>query len=367
MTGEYQERCREVQSEMAAAGVDFLLVAPSSDLLYLAGVDLEPSDRLAALLLPASGEPIVVAPRLEAGKLGGAASFASLAIWEDTDDPIGLVASVIRAGGVAHPTIAVGEQTWAGVLLRLQPALSGASFVPAGRLTAAARVVKSPAELRRLREAAAKVDEVYAGLIARPLAGKTEAEVAAIIVELMRGVGLPKVSFVIVASGPHSASPHHAPGERRLESGDVVVVDFGGPHRHYQSDITRTFCVGEPSAEVARVHAAVGRAQEAALRAVKPGVTAGEVDAVARRFLAEDGLADHFIHRTGHGLGLDVHEEPYLVAGSREVLREGMVFSVEPGVYLPGRFGVRIEDIVEVTATGAARLNRVTRKLVAVH
>ncbi len=164
-------------------------------------------------------------------------------------------------------------------------------------------------------------------------------------------------AFAIVASGPNAASPHHEPTDRVLERGDTVVADFGGSIGGYFSDTTRTFSVGEPSAEVSAAHDALQRAQQAGLEAVRPGVTAEEIDGATRRVLADAGFAEWFIHRTGHGIGLEVHEEPYLVAGNPQPLQPGMVFSVEPGIYVPGRFGMRIEDIVVVTTAGGRRLN----------
>jgi Xaa-Pro aminopeptidase len=182
----------------------------------------------------------------------------------------------------------------------------------------------------------------------------------------MRRAGLEKVSFLIVGSGPNAALPHHEPGERLLQGGDLVVLDFGGTYRHYQSDMTRTVAIGEVPAEARRLHEEVRQAQELAYLAVRPGVAAQEVDLAARRHLMAAGLGDRFTHRTGHGLGLDVHEEPYIVQGSRLLLREGMVFSVEPGAYVPGEFGARVEDTVVVTAEGAERLNHSPRELLTV-
>lgn len=360
------ERCQAAQREMLARGVDFLLLAPSSDLLYLTGIADEPSERLMALLLPAEGEAQIIVPRLEAEKVGALVPFAALKVWEETEDPISLVRAAVESRGRPAPTIAVGDQTWALTLLRLQEALPRARYVPAGALLSSLRLIKSPAEVQLLREAARRADEAYVRLLAEPLLGLSEREVADIIGRHLRAAGLEKVSFVIVGSGPNGANPHHWGGERRLAAGDTVVLDFGGTYEHYQSDITRTICIGEAAPEVIEVHERVREAQEAAFQAVRPGATAGDVDATARAYLAAAGLGRFFTHRTGHGLGLDLHEEPYIVSGSDVVLREGMVFSIEPGVYLPGRFGVRVEDIVVVTASGAERLNNAPRDLAVV-
>jgi Xaa-Pro aminopeptidase len=363
LVGEHERRCLAAQLEMAGYGFDFLLVAPSSDLTYLTGVADEPSERLMMLVLRLTGQPALVVPRLEAEKVSSLVPFASLHVWEETESPFTLVASLLGEDGLARPTVAIDEHMWAGTLLGLQAVLPGANYRRANPLLSSLRVIKSRAEVELLRSAAAKADVAYGRLLREPLVGLAEVEVADLVGRHLRAAGLEKVSFVIVGSGPNGAKPHHWGGDRRLAVGDAVVLDFGGTYRHYQSDITRTVVVGAPATDLANVHRLVREAQEAAFQAVKPGVSAGQVDAAARQRLAAAGLGEYFIHRTGHGLGLDLHEEPYIVAGNDLPLREGMVFSLEPGVYLPGRFGVRVEDIVVVTATGAERLNNAPREL----
>lgn len=366
MAVEHERRCGEARRALLACGADFLLAAPSSDLLYLSGFAGEPSERLIALLLPAVGQPTLITPQFEAPRVAGAAPFATVLTWVDTDDPVSVVARRVRAAGKARPVIAVGEQTWAGTLLPLQAELPEASFITAHPLLTELRQIKSTGEIELLRAAAAMTDAAFAHLVEHPLAGKTEAAVAELLAAEMRRAGLEKVSFLIVASGPNAALPHHEPGERRLQPGDLVVLDFGGTYRHYQSDMTRTIAIGRARPAARRVHEQVRQAQELAYRAVRPGVAAEDVDSSARRHLTAAGLGERFTHRTGHGLGLDVHEEPYIVRGNHLPLREGMVFSVEPGAYLPGQFGARVEDIVVVTAEGAERLNHSPRELLAV-
>jgi D-alanyl-D-alanine dipeptidase len=193
--------------------------------------------------------------------------------------------------------------------------------------------------------------------------GMREEEVAAALADLLTEHGHDTAEFTIVASGPNGASPHHEPGSRSIRAGEEVVMDFGGTVGGYYSDMTRTVVVERPPRGFAQVYDAVREAQEAAFQAVRPGVAAEVVDAAAREVIAMAGYADRFVHRTGHGIGLEVHEDPYIVAGNRRVLQPGMCFSIEPGIYLDGRFGVRIEDIVTVTETGAQRLNRASRDL----
>ena len=225
-------------------------------------------------------------------------------------------------------------------------------------IMAGLRMIKDPAEIDALRAAGAAIDRVHAKVPEFLRPGRTEAEVAADITEAIVAEGHSGAAFVIVGSGPNGADPHHECSDRELQPGDVVVVDIGGPvEPGYNSDCTRTYSLGRPAAEIAEQYAVLQRAQAAAVAAVRPGVRAEEVDAAARDVLADAGLAEYFVHRTGHGIGLSVHEEPYIVAGNDLPLVEGMAFSVEPGIYLPGRWGARIEDIVIVTADGALSVN----------
>ncbi len=229
------------------------------------------------------------------------------------------------------------------------------------------RMVKDPAEVDALRKAGAAIDRVHARVPEFLAPGRTEADVAADIAEAIVAEGHSEVAFIIVGSGPHGADPHHECSDRELQAGDIVVVDIGGPYDPgYNSDSTRTYSLGEPDPEVARRYAVLQRAQRAAVEAVRPGVTAEQVDAAARDVLAAEGLAEAFVHRTGHGIGLSVHEEPYIVAGNSLPLQEGMAFSVEPGIYFAGQWGARIEDIVIVTADGALSVNNRPHDLVVV-
>jgi D-alanyl-D-alanine dipeptidase len=229
------------------------------------------------------------------------------------------------------------------------------------------RMIKDPAEIDALRKAGAAIDRVHARVPEFLVPGRSEADVAADINEAIVAEGHSEVAFVIVGSGPHGADPHHEVSDRELRAGDIVVVDIGGPYEPgYHSDCTRTYSLGEPSPKVAQQYSILQRAQRVAVQAVRPGVTAGQIDAVARDVLADAGLADYFVHRTGHGIGLSLHEEPYIVAGNDLPLAPGMAFSVEPGVYFPGRWGARIEDIVVVTSDGAEPLNRRPHELIVV-
>jgi D-alanyl-D-alanine dipeptidase len=278
--------------------------------------------------------------------------------WRDGEDPYRLVAGVLGAGRYA-----VTDQTWASHLLALEDATVDCRFVASGRVLPLLRAVKDADELALLRAAGASADAVFDEIVRQPFAGRRELEVAADLDRLLRGQGHERVDFTIVGSGPNAASPHHAAGERVISAGDAVVLDFGGVRQGYCSDITRTVFVGEPDQEQLRVYEVVRAAQQAAFESVRPGVAAQDVDRAARAVIEAAGYGDRFVHRTGHGIGMEVHEPPYIVEGNGTVLRAGMTFSDEPGIYLPGRFGVRIEDQVAVTAEGAERLNDASREL----
>jgi len=351
------ERCR-------ATGVAALLLAPGSDLSYLSGYRIFGSERLTCLVLTADGEATLVLPELEAPRAAVAAPDLTRRTWTETEDPYALVAALVRRSGA----LALSDQMWAAFVLGVQRAAPGRELRLASTVTRELRMRKDDAEQEALRAVSAAADRAYARMRERSFAGRAEREIAADLAELLRDEGHEEVLFTIVASGPNGASPHHATGDRRLAAGDVVVLDFGGTRAHYGSDITRTVHVGPAiDAEVRRVHDLVLRAQEAGYAAAREGATAASVDAAARQVIADGGHGERFIHRLGHGIGLDGHEHPYLVAGNADVLAPGMAFSIEPGIYLPGRFGVRIEDIALIGRDGRAEpLNHADRALAVV-
>lgn len=358
MTG---DRLGRVRALMDGRGIDCLFLPSGSDLRWLTGYRGLSLERPAVLVVPLAADPVLVVPALEAPAVPPGPF--DVRAWRDGEDPIPLVVRASRRPFVA----AIADDARAVLLLELFAQLTETTFVPASRVTAELRACKDPAELAALRAAAAAVDETIARLVAEvAFIGRTEREIARDAADLLVASGHDRPLFTIVASGPDGASPHHEPGRRVVEPGDAVVVDIGGERDGYCSDLTRTVVAGEPSPELVRIHGIVAAAQEAARRAVAPGVAAGDVDRAARAVIAEAGLGPRFIHRTGHGIGVDVHEEPFIVAGNETPLREGMVFSLEPGVYLPGAFGVRIEDIVAVTSDGSDLLTTSDRALLPV-
>lgn len=362
----YARRMAAATAAAATAGLSGLVITPGYDLRYLIGSRAQTFERLTALVLPADGTPTIVVPRLELAALAeSAAADLGLAVidWVDGDDPYRLVAEAL--GGTPAAT-AVTDAMPALHLIPLADTLGVAPVLATGVLRDL-RMTKDPSEIDALRNAGAAIDRVHARVPGFLAPGRTEADVAADIAEAIVAEGHSEVSFIIVGSGPHGADPHHECSQRLLRAGDIVVVDIGGAWEPgYHSDCTRTYSLGEPSAEVAQRYSVLQRAQRAAVQAVRPGVTAEQVDAAARDVLVQAGLGEFFVHRTGHGIGLSVHEEPYIVAGNAVPLTAGMAFSVEPGIYFPGYWGARIEDIVIVTADGADALNSRPHELVVV-
>lgn len=353
----YARRLAAAADGAGAAGLAGLVITPGYDLRYLIGSRAQTFERLTALVIPASGTPTIVVPKLELAALReSAAGDLGLTLWDwvDGESPYRLVAEAL---GGAPAAIAVTDSMPALHLLPLAERLGVVPVLATGVLSAL-RMVKDPSEVAALRTAGAAIDRVHAMVPTFLKPGRTEAQVAADITEAIVAEGHSEAAFVIVGSGPHGADPHHECSDRVLQAGDIVVVDIGGPvEPGYNSDCTRTYSLGEPAADIAEQYAVLQRAQAAAVQAVRPGATAESIDAAARDVLAAAGLAQYFVHRTGHGIGLSVHEEPYIVEGNDIPLAEGMAFSVEPGIYLPGRWGARIEDIVIVTADGAEAVN----------
>jgi Xaa-Pro aminopeptidase len=362
---DYQDRVRRAQAVMADHGVDALAIGVGSDLLYLAAYPAHTSERLTLLIVPKEGEPKIVVPQLEAPRLGPAGvPFAPVA-WEETADPSSIAADIIWETGAR--SVASGNELWASFLIKLQRHLPEVKWDIAGDIMRELRMCKDKAEVDLLREASHRTDDAWVDFTQTKIAGLTERQAAERLMGLMRDHGMESVAFCIAASGPNSASPHYNTADRVIQEGDAIVFDFGGRYQHYVSDITRTVHIGEPSDEYRKVYDVVLKANEAAFAAVRPGVACQEIDRAARKVITDAGYGEYFIHRVGHGLGLDVHEEPYMVEGNDLPLRVGMVFSDEPGIYIPGKFGVRIEDSVVCTETGGEKLNGAPRDLLVMH
>ena len=343
------------------AGLSGVLVTPGPDLLYLTGYAPFATERLTMLVLSDEREPALIVPVLERPDAESApgSSRLTLSDWADGSDPYEAAAPLLDPKG----RYAISDSAWAMHVLGLQGRVPDSSYVAMTQALPMLRAVKDADELERLTDAGKAADAAFYDILEVQFSGRKETEVAADLADALRAHGHSQVEFTVVGSGPNGANPHHEIGERVIEDGDMVVLDFGGILDGYGSDTTRTVHVGEPTDEERTVHEIVEQAQQAGFEAVRPGVACQDVDRAARKVVADAGYGEHFIHRTGHGIGLATHEPPYMVEGEEHLLEPGMCFSVEPGIYLRDRFGVRIEDIVAVTEDGGRRLNATPRDL----
>lgn len=365
-SADYRGRMDRVVRSAVEAGLAGVVVTPGPDLVWLTGYrPTAVTERLTLLVLRPDQEPTLLVPVLERPDAQSAegASALSLVDWADDTDPYPVAGALLRPEG--H--FGISDSAWALHLLGLQRELPSSGYRPLTECLPMMRAVKDGSELARLAAAGAAADAAYGEIVGVAFAGRRETEVAADLAALLRQFGHEQVDFTVVGSGPNGANPHHEAGSRVIQPGDAIVLDFGGLMYGYGSDTTRTVCVGDPSPDVREVHDVVREAQQAAFEAVRPGVSCQEIDRVARGVIARAGFGEQFIHRTGHGIGVTTHEPPYMVEGEEQPLVPGMCFSIEPGIYLAGRFGVRIEDIVTVTEDGGRRLNNTDHGLRVVH
>jgi Xaa-Pro aminopeptidase len=361
VTETYLDRLGRVRAAMAEQGVDALLLSVGHDLPYLTGYLAMPLERLTMLVVPAAGDATLLIPRLEAPRVTPQPGVFDLLPWDETDDPTELVAKI--ASGAR--TLAVGDQMWARFLVELLPHLPGAEYRRAVDVVGPLRMVKDQPEIDALAAAGAAVDRIAAELQAGriPLVGRTEAQVSADLSARIIAEGHQKVNFAIVAAGENAASPHHHAGDRVIGDDEIVLCDFGGTMNGYCSDITRCVYTGEVPVDVAEAYAVLHEAQQAAVAAATAGTPCEQVDRTARRIIADAGYGEYFVHRTGHGIGLEEHEDPYIVEGNQRPLAVGHAFSIEPGIYMPGRWGMRLEDIVVAAADGPMAMNRADHRL----
>lgn len=361
MTSLYASRLHKVRAQMQLQRVDALVVSVGFDLPYLVGYHAMPLERLTALVVTADRATLVV-PRLEAPRVEQHPDVFDVVAWNETEDPVAITTTLIGSA----KRIAIGDQMWSRFLVEMLPKLSGRSFVRSVEIVGPLRIHKDAAEIAALTSAGAAADRVAAQLQRGdiPLAGRTEAQVSADISARLLIEGHDVVNFAIVAAGDNAASPHHHPGDRVIKQGDIVLCDFGGTMRGYCSDITRCVHLGEPPADIARAWNDLRRAQEAGVTAGVVGASCESVDAAARAVLVDAGWGEFFIHRTGHGIGMEAHEEPYMVSGNSLPIASGHAFSVEPGIYVSGKWGMRLEDIVVATDAGPRRMNSAARDLI---
>jgi len=360
-------RTGRVRAVMAELEVDVLLLSLGADLPWLTGYQAMPLERLTMLVLPVDGAATLVVPRLEAPRVEPHPDLFDVAAWDESEDPVALVAALTGSGS-RDRRMAVSDRTWATFVLRLQDALPGCSWLPSSLVTSPLRAIKDPAEIEALRRASAAADRVAAQLVGGeiPLLGRSEAAVSRDIGDRLLAEGHQRVNFAIVGSGPNSASPHHEPGPRVVGRDEAVVCDFGGTLDGYCSDITRTVFTGRPPIGFRTLYDVLEVAQAMAVEAATVGTPCQDVDRVARAHIAAAGFGEYFVHRTGHGIGLEEHEDPYIAGGNELPLAHGHAFSIEPGIYIPGLVGARIEDIVVATDAGPESLNRVDHSLAVV-
>ncbi len=358
-----EHRIAAVQKLMREQGIDYILLAPTPNMFYLTGLKTSPDERLQLVIVPKTGIPQVLLPEMYREAAGEIRGDFNLHTWADHENPVHLAEKLV--GAVDNGMVAADQKMWTGHFLSIKPIFDGCRFVDANRVMSEVRVIKDAGELKLLGDAGELADQVMEMAAPEIREGLSEKELALFIESRIKSLGADGISFSpIVASGPNASSPHHIPGDRQFKKGDFIYMDFGAIIDGYCSDITRTFCLGKASERGKEVHRAVRNANEKGFYAVAEGIPCEDVDRAARGVIDNAGYGDYFIHRTGHGIGLDYHEDPYIVEGNGVLLRQGMVFSIEPGIYLPGELGVRIEDIVAVTDEGPVRFNNFPRGLI---
>ena len=365
----FADRLDRARTLMAEQGVDVLMLSVGADLPYFCGYEAMPLERLTMLVVPRDGAATLVVPRMEAPRVVERPEVFGMRPWDETENPVDIVAGLVGTAGVA----AVGDHMWSRFLVELMEVMPGAAWRRGSDVTAPIRSVKTPDEIERLRAAGAAVDRI-ADRLQRgeiELVGRTEAQVSAELGRQIVAEGHDRVNFAIVAAGANAASPHHEPGSRVIGTDEVVLCDFGGTMVGddgvgYCSDITRCVYTGQPPSEFSQLYDVLFEAQSAGVAAVAVGTLAQDVDRAARSVIAAAGYGEYFVHRTGHGIGTEAHEDPYIVEGNREPLAAGNAFSVEPGIYVPGRWGARLEDIVAASPAGPDPLNRADHRLAVV-
>jgi Xaa-Pro aminopeptidase len=361
-----ESRWAAISARLIADGADALILSTGFDLVYLSTYDARRSERLTAFVaIPgATAAPRLFVPKIEMPEVPRSPAF-EVAGWTDDEDPVAMIADLIQGA----QRVLVSDEMWAHYLLRLKALMPDTQFVSLSDSLGGLRSVKSDVEMQALQTVGTLANDVAAQIQRGevPLVGRTELEIADDVIARLLAVGHEQVEFCIVASGPNSASPHHNPTDRVVQPNEIVLFDFGGKHRGYCSDITRCVFTGVVPDDVASTYATLKKAQQAAVDAARPGAALGDVDAAARSVIADAGFGDNFIHRTGHGIGTEVHEQPYVKAGNDDIVVVGHAFSIEPGIYFEGKWGIRLEDIVIVLDDGALRCSTTEHELVEVH
>jgi Xaa-Pro aminopeptidase len=342
-----------------------LILSPSANMHYLTGFSTFPGERLLVNILTDTGENIFVVPKLYESEVREKAEFNEIFSWNDTQDPAEIIKGIAEKYGLDHCTVAIEETMWFTAFDKIYTTLNNAHYIHAAEIIGELRQCKSLAEGDKMRKASQTADKALENILPNIKPGLKESEVRDMLEIEMKKLGAAGPSFqTIIGSGSNSALCHYGTGDKVLQEGDSLVMDFGCLVDDYCSDTTRTIAIGQASDKFKSVYAILKKAQQLAIDKVKPGVKACEVDFAARKYITDKGYGDYFIHRTGHGVGLEVHEMPYITETSEVILKPGMVFSIEPGIYLEGEFGIRIEDLVMVTENGVEVLNQFSKELI---
>jgi Xaa-Pro aminopeptidase len=345
--------------------VKALILSPSANMFYLTGFNTFPGERLLVSILTDTGEGIFIVPKLYESEVREKAVFDQIYSWNDSENPVDIIRSIASKYGIENCCVAIEETMWFTAFEKIFTTLEGIKYINAGEIIGQLRQCKTAAEAEKMRNASRTADKALENILPNIKAGMTEAQVRDMLEAEFKKLGAVGPAFqTIIGSGPNSAQCHYGTGERVLQEGDALVMDFGCLLDNYCSDMTRTIFIGEAPDKFKSVYGILKRAQQYAIESVKPGVKASQVDFAARKYITDKGYGEYFLHRAGHGIGLEVHELPYITESSDVILEPGMVFSIEPGIYLDGEFGIRIEDLVMVTEDGVEVLNQFTKELI---
>jgi Xaa-Pro dipeptidase len=355
-----KKRIDKVQKILQELNIEMVVATSPPNFFYFSGTWLDSHERLQAFVIPRVGVPTMIVHEMSKEQIFPSDHFEAL-FWKDGEDPLVLLSKTLPDSG----TISIDNQWPSQHLIQLMKLKNNLSFIESTKIIGTSRLYKDEIEIDLLKKSGIIADDVMTQIIRFVKPGLTEKDIVAEIKRLFATYKVDLSPNTVVGTGKNGAIPHHQPDETIIVAGDMIVIDMGGIKDHYWFDMTRTVLVGgKPTKEMQKVYEFVKYAQETAIKGIKPGVPLKEIDRIARDIISDAGYGPNFTHRTGHGLGIEVHEEPYVNYMNEQLLEEGMVISVEPGIYLSGNFGVRIEDIVVVTSDGFERLNHVTRDFI---
>lgn len=363
----HRRRTEKLAEVLKRKEIDGFIFGISTNMYYFTDFFDSQAERFLALLVPSKGDPVFLVPELYYDQICKTTWIKNVISWADGEDPFEKMTSIIKEKKLSNSKIAVDDTLRSDFLLALQEKLSQVKFISGGNFISSLRRIKSNDEKDLMMYSGSIADKVMGKVTSTIQAGVSELKIANLIVDTFKELGSECLNPVpIVASGLYGAQPHYRATDKIIAEGESVVIDCSADWKHYKSDMTRTVFLGKPDKEYLKIYDIVKKAQETGVQSVKPGRTCEEIDQIVRKVIEDEGYGKYFIHRTGHGIGLDVHEEPYIVEGNKLVLEPGMSFSIEPGIYLPGKYGVRIEDCVIVTEKGAECFTNFTHNLITI-